>query len=484
MLDRNEIGRAVMRKHFYHFLTYAFEQIHPATPLSVQPYLEAFCFQLEACARHECRRLVVNMPPRQLKSFTLVCLQAWMLGHDPGLQIVTVAYGEELSRTQTEWFRRIVRAPWYRNLFPAMRIAERRDRIEEIGTTQGGARRAASIGGTLTGLGGDVIFCDDLMKGQDAYSHVHREVVDRFVHEVLLTRFNNPAEGVLIAALQRLHSDDVSVTLLGLEGVRHLVLPAIATLPATYDLIAGRVWNREEGDLLDPVRAPQHVLDEIRLRRPMVFAAQYQQAPESDSTRMLDLNQMRFVATTPDWERMLVRVQFWDTAQEVDTQNDWSVGTCWGFHDGVWYLLDLVRGKWSFPDLKRMVGAFSARWSADRVYIEYASSGPQIVQQFNSEGRRDVLGRKVLEPKLIRFYTSTGFLLSEKVAIHDGQAWTNDFRRELGAFPQADHDDIADSVSLFANFAAGPDGDYLIRMAQNGWRQPRPLPVPRISRPR
>ena len=191
MSQRIEIARAIMREHFYHFVTYAFEQTYPATPLSLQPYLEAFCFQLEASAHGRCRRLVVNMPPRQLKSFTLVCLHAWMLGHDPGLHIVTVAYGEELSRNQTELFRRIVRAPWYRDLFPEMRIAGGSDRIEEIRTTRGGARRAASIGGALTGLGGDVILCDDLMKGQDANSHAQRDVVDRFVHEVLLTRFNS-----------------------------------------------------------------------------------------------------------------------------------------------------------------------------------------------------------------------------------------------------------------------------------------------------
>ena len=182
------LGRALSRDQFYSFACYAFEQIHPTTPLSNQPYLEAFCFQLEECARRRSRRLVVNMPPRQLKSFALVCLQAWMMGREPELSIVTVAYGDELSRVQTDLFRRIVRSPWYQDLFPAMRIADGGNRLEEIRTTRGGARRAASIGGALTGLGGDVIFCDDLMKGQDANSFALRDAVDRFVHEVLLTR--------------------------------------------------------------------------------------------------------------------------------------------------------------------------------------------------------------------------------------------------------------------------------------------------------
>ena len=484
MTNAIQIGRALLRDQFYSFACYAFEQIHPTTPLSNQPYLEAFCFQLEECARRRSRRLVVNMPPRQLKSFALVCLQAWMMGREPQLSIVTVAYGDELSRTQIDLFRRIVRSPWYQDLFPTMRIADGGNRLEEIRTTRGGARRAASIGGALTGLGGDVIFCDDLMKGQDANSFALRDAVDRFVHEVLLTRFNNPSEGVLIAALQRLHCDDVSATLLQLEGVRNLVLPAIAMEPASYELYRGRRWTRPEGDVLDPQRAPLSVLDEMRQRRPIVFAAQYQQAPESDSTRMLDINRMRFVSATPAPEEMLVRIQCWDTAQEVTTRADWSVGTCWGFHDGVWYLLDLVRGKWGFPELKAMVLAFGERWNAHRIYVEYASSGRQLVQQLEHEGHANVLGWEVDDPKEIRFFVQTGFLTSQRIAVLNTEHWLQHFRSELGGFPHTEHDDIVDSVSLFASIANGDAGAHLIALAENGWRWSRPRRGARVSRPR
>ena len=86
MTTRQDYGRALLKARFYAFLQYAFAQLHPTQTLSEQPYLEAFCYQLERCARGENRRLVVNMPPRHLKSFSLIALQAWMLGREPDLE--------------------------------------------------------------------------------------------------------------------------------------------------------------------------------------------------------------------------------------------------------------------------------------------------------------------------------------------------------------------------------------------------------------
>jgi predicted phage terminase large subunit-like protein len=477
-------GRAIVHECFYYFARYAFGRLFPHERLSDQPYLEAFCFELEACARGRTRRLVVNMPPRQLKSFCLICLQAWMLGRNPQKRIVVVSYGDELGRSHTEMFRAIVLAPWFQDIFPRLRAAERADRLDEFRTQERGYRRSASIGGAITGFGGDVIICDDLIKAQDAYSPTHRSTVDRFINETLLTRFNNPADGVLIAALQRLHETDATATLLQLQNVRHLSLPAIADRDAEYDLYEGRKWARRNGDYLDPLRLGPSVLSEIRSRRPAVFASQYQQAPETDSTRMLDINRMRFVAHAPSRDDMLACVQCWDTAQEVATNADWSVGLCWGWADGVWTLVDMVRGRWTFPVLKEMVEAFAEKWQANRIFIEYASSGRQLCQQFDYDGRTDVEGWEVEDSKEVRFYTATGTLLSDGVAVLDGQPWTNDFRREVGGFPFADHDDIADSAAMFAHFAGGPRGEYLLETARNGWRSPRPRRGPRVSRPR
>lgn len=449
---RTDVARALLTNSFYDFACYAFYQTHPTQPLSNQPYLEAFCMQLERCVRGQSRRLLVNMPPRHLKSFCLTMLQAWMLGREPERQILTVTYGDELSRAHTELFRRVVGAPWFRDLFPAFALAERGDRVDEIRTTCSGIRRAASVGGPMTGFGGDIIMCDDLTKAQDVNSTVRRDALDRFLNEVLLTRFNDPARGVLISAQQRLHTNDIVETLLQLRGVMHMNLPAIAEARATFPLYQGRVWRRRVGDLLDPIRLPQSELDDIRTRRPAVFAAQYQQRPDIAVSHMIDLSQVRFVTELP--ERLSFKLQFWDTATTASEDSDWSVGTCWGWCENVWYLIDLVRGRWPFPALKQHAAEFYRLHRPRYVMVENAATGAPLVQQLRSEGCRDFYLQTVSQSKDARFAGATGLLQSRRVAILDGQPWASVLRHELAGFPFADHDDVVDSVSLFAEHVA------------------------------
>jgi predicted phage terminase large subunit-like protein len=471
-MDDLTIGRAILHEHFLSFLRYAFALTHPTRNLSRAPYLEAFAFQLQRCEQGENRRLLVNMPPRHLKSFSLIAFQAWMLGRTPHLEITAASYGEELSRAHARLFREIVSSRWYRDIFPAMRVSERGDRILEIRTTQGGVRRAFSVGGPGTGFGGDIIMCDDLTKAQDVNSPAMRESLERYVHEVLLTRFNDPATGVLISAQQRLHIDDIVVTLGRLRGVFHMSLPAIAERPQIFPLYEGRKWRRKVGDLLDPERVSRTELDEIRERSPMVYASQHQQAPKTTISFMIDMSRVRFVDEPPS--DPLIRVQFWDTATVVSQDSDWSVGTCWVWKDDIWHLVDMMRGKWAFPALKEAVLAFHDKHEAHQVKIEHAGSGIPLVQQLRSERRYNFWSREVSLPKDVRFAAITPFLQSPKVAILDHQSWSEDFRREVAGFPFARHDDIVDSVSLFSDFASGPDGKHLIAKALNGWKTPRP----------
>ena len=473
MTTRLEYARALLKTRFYAFLQYAFAQTHPTQTLSAQPYLEAFCYQLEQCARGRTRRLIVNMPPRQLKSFCLTALQAWMLGRNPARQILIVTYGDELSRAHTDVFRRMVGSDWYADLFPAFELALRGDRQDELRTTRGGVRRAASVGGAMTGFGGDIIMCDDLTKAQDVNSAARRDSLSRFIDEVLLTRFNDPARGVLISAQQRLHCDDIVENLRQLPGALHLNLPAIAEADEEYDLDNARKWQRRIGDLLDPVRLPLTELEEIRTRRPAVFAAQYQQRPDISTSYMIDLSQVRFVTEVPQDPSFCL--QFWDTAIAVTEDSDWSVGTCWAWRDNVWYLIDLVRGRWPFPVLKHQATEFYRRHLPRYVFVESAASGVPLVQQLRADGNRDVFERSVTQPKDVRFAGATGLLQSSQVAILDGQHWTGELRRELAGFPFGQHDDIVDSVSLFAGYAVEMTPRRLeILCTPRGMQPPRP----------
>lgn len=474
---RLQEGRALLHENFFSFVQYAFLHLNPTEELSNAPYLEAFCYQLEQCARGNNRRYIACMPPRHLKSFTLVCLQAWWMGRDPTAQILVASYGEELARSFTELFRRIVHSGWFADIFPRFEGDTASDRVEEFRTSSGGLRRSATVSGPVTGFGGNIIFCDDLTKAQDANSPVLRENLRRFVDEVLLTRYNDPSRGVLISAQQRLHTEDIVESLRQLRGVVHQNFPACPDYEQEFPLYSGQVWQRTPGELLDPKRQPKSFLDEVKIRNPLVYAAQYQCDPQLAVSNMIDLTQVRFVNEVPDWKKMTARVQFWDTAEEVAAHNDFSVGTTWGWYEGVWYLLDIHRGKYPFPTLKDMVWEFARKYHAHKVVIELASSGRQLVQQLRSEGKEEiVVGSEVDGDKLVRFYTSTGFLQSSRVAVHNGQTWTPEFRRELAGFPYLEHDDIVDSVSMFVSFATSDHGQAFLDRMLNGGVTPRPSP--------
>jgi hypothetical protein len=107
------------------------------------------------------------VPPRHLKSLAAsIALPAWLLGHDPSLAIVNVAYGQDLSDKFARDCRAIMTSEWYQELFPA-RLASPRPPFQELATTAGGFRLATSVGGALTGRGADVILIDDPLKPAD-----------------------------------------------------------------------------------------------------------------------------------------------------------------------------------------------------------------------------------------------------------------------------------------------------------------------------
>jgi hypothetical protein len=131
-------------------------------------------YKLAQVATGEIKRLIITLPPRNLKSICAsVALPAWFLGHHPSERVMAISYSAELAKTHAGDFRKVVTDPLYQVVFPDMRIKRETDR--EISTTAHGKRYATSLEGTLTGLGGNLIIIDDPIKLGDAFSEVVRK---------------------------------------------------------------------------------------------------------------------------------------------------------------------------------------------------------------------------------------------------------------------------------------------------------------------
>ncbi len=153
MMMSPEEYQAALRLDFMSFMVGSFYELNPQTELKVASYLEVMATKLEACRLGEIKRLIVNLPPRHLKSHCVtIAFTSWLLAHDPSLQIISASYGQELSEKFARDCRTLMTSAFYKGLFPT-RLADRQA-VHDFATTGGGTRMATSVGGVLTGRGG------------------------------------------------------------------------------------------------------------------------------------------------------------------------------------------------------------------------------------------------------------------------------------------------------------------------------------------
>ncbi len=444
-------ANALRQDNLLIFLMGAIEVIEPQIKLARDDYLEALCFALQTAALKDGGRLMVTMPPRYLKSITTsVILCAWILGLNPRLQIMVASYADDLATDLARKFRTLVESGFYRSVFPEAAIRPKRATATAFVTAQGGGRRAVTIGGSVTGMGADLIIVDDIMKAKDASSDAKRQEARRFFDETLYSRLNDKSEGSVLVVQQRLHQDDLIAHLQDRGTFDHLNLPAIATQEETHFLYRGNRWTRSNGDVLAPSREHRAALDAIRADiGPAAFATQYQQDPASAGSSMLDFSKVSLLDGLARDHRWLRTIQTWDTAIKDGPDCDYSVGMTFGWNDERWVVLDVVRRKMKFDALKTEAIRQFEKWRPERVVVEESANGSAMVADLRNAGHREF---RLLPPKGSkeeRFNVAVSFIENGRIALLPQEDYFQDLRRELLAFPEGRHDDQVDALSLF-----------------------------------
>jgi predicted phage terminase large subunit-like protein len=372
---------AILRRDFESFLRRCLMTLNPGSPYLPNWHIAAIAYQLERVRRGEITRLIINLPPRHLKSLTVsVAFPAFLLGHEPRHRIFAISYGSELSSKHASDFRSIVESPWYQRAFYKMRIA--RSLEDEVSTTARGFRRSTSVYGTLTGLGGDIFIIDDPQKPVDAQSDVQRNRLNQWVSNTLMSRLDSKEKGIIIVVMQRVHLNDLSGYLTESEGWTVLSLPAIAEQDETIAIGDNGFHLRRAGEALHPELESLESLKELQRRiGPDVFAAQYQQSPVPPGGAMIRREWLRYYPEPPEQTYSATIIQSWDTAAKDGAQNDWSVCTTWLVSDDHYYLLDLTRGRYDYPTLKATAIALAQKYRPHYVLIEDASTGTALAQE-------------------------------------------------------------------------------------------------------
>jgi len=443
--------QAVLRQDLMTFTERCFYQLNPQVGYMHNWHLDLIADRLEACRRGDIRRLIINVPPRSLKSLLAsVALPAFWLGHQPSAQILCASYGQDLADKMSLDCRQIMVSEWYQRLFPT-RLSKLRNAVQEFTTTTNGSRMATSVGGVVTGRGADLIIIDDPLKPDEALSESQRKKVNEWFDGTLYSRLNQKETGIIIVIMQRLHTDDLVGHLLERDGWKVVTLPAIAEgfEEYTYDTLAGPQRHlRQSGELLHPEREPMAVLLELRQNLgEYAFAGQYQQAPYPaggamvKETWLMTYDQPQL---PPHFEQI---VMSWDTANKASELADYSACTVWGYKTPNLYLLYVFRKKVNYPELKQATHDLKSRWKPTVILIEDKASGTQLIQELTRENISVVKAVKPEGDKVMRMNAQTGMFEQGRVFLPQQAPWLEDYRKELISFPQGKHDDQVDSTA-------------------------------------
>ena len=375
----------------------AWHVVEPATPFVPGWHLDAMCEHLEAITRGEIRNLVINIPPRHMKSLTVsVFWPTWEWINHPYLRSIYSSYGEQLAVRDALKSRRLIQSPWYRKHYgDSFAMAGDQNQKTRYENDKTGYRIATGVGGMATGEGGDRLVLDDPHKLADRHSPAALESAVTFWSETMATRGNDPKTVAKVVIMQRVAEADVTADVLekmeaGGERYEMLVLPAEHEPSVQLDLGKHNVLGWEdprenEGDLLWPERFDEEAMANLKVSLGDEFAGQQQQrpAPAGGAIYKKSFFGNRFDRHATDL--VVGRYLLYDTAHKDKESNDWTArGVFELLADHRARFVESYRERLQFPELLSEIQASAEEFDRDGllsgVIIEDKASGISALQ--------------------------------------------------------------------------------------------------------
>jgi predicted phage terminase large subunit-like protein len=442
------IIQTALQHDFSNFIQKCFETINPGIDYKPNWHIDFIADSLEVVGNGKNKRLMINMPPRALKSVCVsVAWPAWLLGHNPALRIIVASYSQVLSIKHSLDCRAIMESSWYKEMFPETRLSEVHNTKSKFLTSQFGFRFAVSVGGSITGEGGDYLIIDDPHNPTHIHSRRQREKVKAWYEQTFATRLNDKKKGAIILVMQRLHEGDLAGHLLASsKRWQHLKLPAIAQEEQIFE-VNGKAYIYKPGEVLHSAREEAEELDYIQEELGSHnFAAQYLQEPVSNASSLIKAEDITFYTQLEEFDFI---VQSWDTAIKIASSNDYTVCTTWGVKENRYFLIDMLRAKFEYSELKRTIIEQAAKYRTSMVIIEDKASGQSIIQDLAIETNIHIKKYRPVKDKVTRFAATIPYFESGRILVPENAPWLNIFMQEIMAFPNSQHDDIVDSLSQF-----------------------------------
>ena len=454
IIDRislEDIRAARARSSFRSYIEQAWAVVEPAVPYVHGWHIDAICEHLEAVSRGRIRNLLINMPPRHMKSLCVsVFWPTWRWIDHPETRWLFASYAEALAVRDALKSRRIIQSPWYQARWSdRFQLAGDQNIKSRYENDKTGYRLVTSVGGSATGEGGDFVIVDDPHNVNEALSDARRESALIWWDQVMSTRLNDPKTGAKVIVMQRVHENDLAGHVLAQGGYEHLRLPTEYEPKRMVETSIGwRDPRTEPGELLWPERfGPDEVADaKIRLGG-YGYAAQHQQEPSPAGGGMLNRSWWRYCKELPGSFDEII--QSWDMTFKDSSGTDFVVGQVWGRRQADKYLLDQVRDRMDFPTTVAAVKALTAKWpKAYAKLVEDKANGPAVISTL----KREIAGLIAVEPqgsKVARVAAVSPQIESGNVYLPEPSIapWIGDFVEECSKFPVGAHDDQVDAMS-------------------------------------
>src|SRR6185312_11314599 len=301
--DQRSQYRSSLEADFGAFVRAAWHVIRPGEALKWSWHYDLIGEYLQLVYERKIRRLIINVPPRTLKSVqATVMFPVWVWTKQPAHNFACASYSGDLSTEHSVMRRTIIESDWFRSLWgDKLWLAADQNQKTKYKNNHEGQMIATSVGGTATGLGGDTLILDDGMSPKQAASEAERKTACEWFDNTWRSRLNDPASGAHVIVEQRTSQKDVSGHLLASERGewKHLCLPLEAVKVEQWTFpVSGRVVERQIGQVLQPERFTPEVVASAR-KRTRVYSAQYQQDPAPDGGAVFQRKWWKYYAALP-----------------------------------------------------------------------------------------------------------------------------------------------------------------------------------------
>lgn len=428
--------------------------LFPAVPFVPNWHVDVICDHLEAVSRGDIKNLIINIPPRHLKSTTVgVCWPAWVWIKNPSFRWLFSSFKQSLAVRDSVDCRRIIESEWYREHWGHVyELTTDQNEKKTFENSKRGKRMAVGLHAGATGEGGDVVAVDDPHDINDQYSTTKIEAAINAWDQVMTQRVNGPESRKLVIA-QRINERDLSGRLLKMGVYEHLCIPT------EYDPKRSKVTSlglrdprKRKGDLLFPARFGKPQRDEAKKSLgPRGFSAQHQQDPSPEEGVIMKRGWWRYYQGDPedvvrDMEEV---IQSWDMAFKDEDTSSMVAGHVWGRKGANKYLLARICEHLDFVESVSGILALTQKWPKARAkLVEDKANGTGIIRVL----RNKVPGLIPFTPegsKTARAYACQPDLQAGNVWLPDPERypWIKDLVECCASFPGGQYDDDVDAMT-------------------------------------